>query len=309
MNNNIEVTITIMLKKKKIFPPSARKRGLAATAIQAAWRGLCLRASTGRWHCNKSGCNGGQAFQGETDGLLYCSPACAGWSGSEYDEEDCDSDDEDDDEDCECDGDSYDEFGTEMCKKCNCPHSNEYERRGVGACYSGMGRWTSDVAKKKQIAFSCFNCDRDIIRDSFEHDHSCCHQDNEDMWFCPDCVKYKGSDSDDDDSDEECEMCEKKFSKEDKYVRKGYTGVCLNWSCSIPDCEGCGHVFCSEECFKGFRLCGDKFLCPHREDTCIGSSYNMDDVCDCDEPTKEDYEKYCFEDCIHPWPETYCPDC
>ena len=49
-----------------------------------------------------------------------------------------------DDEDCECDGDSYYEFGTEMCKKCNYPHSNEYERRGVGACYSGMGRWTRD---------------------------------------------------------------------------------------------------------------------------------------------------------------------
>ena len=152
---------------------------LAATAIQAAWRGLCLRASTGRWHCNKPGCNGGQAFEGETDGLLYCSPACAGWWSDEDDEPEpdicCDLCDYtisqsdldhgrgrvmervgdqlrvcgccriySDDEDCECDGDSYYEFGTEMCKKCHYPHSNEYERRGVGACYSGMGRWTRD---------------------------------------------------------------------------------------------------------------------------------------------------------------------
>ena len=247
MNNNIEITMCWTCDKKPATKSEYRDalgenemtcadchreeypeqycEEIAATAIQAAWRGLCLRASTGRWHCNKSGCNGGQAFQGETDGLLYCSPACAGWSDEDDEPEPdiccdlcdytisqsdldhgrgrvmervgdqlrvcgccrIDSDDEDDesrcptcgewesdcvscecphdckclklceeenggrcpaqscdDEDCECDGDSYYEFGTEMCKKCNYPHSNEYERRGVGACYSGMGRWTRD---------------------------------------------------------------------------------------------------------------------------------------------------------------------
>ena len=98
-----------------------------------------------------------------------------------------------DDEDCECDGDSYYEFGTEMCKKCHYPHSNEYERRGVGACYSGMGRWTSDcVLPEPDIC--CDLCDYTISQSDLDHGRGrvmvrvgdqlrvcdCCHEEEED---------------------------------------------------------------------------------------------------------------------------------
>jgi len=55
---------------------------------------------------------------------------------------------ESDGDDCECDGDSYYDCGTEICKKCGFPTIAEYERRGDGWCYKGMGRWYNDLRKK-----------------------------------------------------------------------------------------------------------------------------------------------------------------
>ena len=179
MNNIIDLTITIM-SKKKIFPPSARKRRRAATDIQAAWRGVSLRASTGRWHCNKSGCNGGQAFQGETDGLLYCSPACAGWSDEDDEPEpdiccdlcdytisqsdldhgrgrvmkrvgdqlrvcDCCESDSDDEHDCE-----------EDCEDCD----DGLERMFCGATRQWLTReeWECECDSEDEDQIDCFHC-------------------------------------------------------------------------------------------------------------------------------------------------------
>ena len=60
--------------------------------------------------CNNGSCIGGQAFEGETDGLLYCSPKCAGWS--DYESEEC-TDDNRCEECTHC-------ARTKVCDSCNC---------------------------------------------------------------------------------------------------------------------------------------------------------------------------------------------
>ena len=41
----------------------------------------------------------------------------------------------------------------------------------------------------EQIAFDCHTCGRGVVRDSEEHDHSGCDQDNDDNWYCRKCYK------------------------------------------------------------------------------------------------------------------------
>ena len=43
------------------------------------------------------------------------------------------------------------------------------------------------MTTKNSIAFDCHTCGRGIVRDSEEHDHSCCDEDNEDNWYCCEC--------------------------------------------------------------------------------------------------------------------------
>ncbi len=170
--------------------------------------------------CNKPRCIGGQAFENETNGLLYCSPEHAGWSGFQ------------------------------KKKKKILPHT------------------------KKRLRHVAATVIQTAIRDYLE-------------W-----------------RSDYCENCEKELAKEDVYFRKYYCGGEAH---PAEECASMSHgeySYCSEECFKEFRLAGDRFLCPHREDTCIGSLYpgNGYGTCDCDPPTKEDYEKYDFEEQpFHPW--------
>lgn len=42
------------------------------------------------------------------------------------------------------------------------------------------------IKTKPDIVFSCYNCDKYVIRDSVEHDHSKCDETGE-IWFCDEC--------------------------------------------------------------------------------------------------------------------------
>lgn len=177
--------------------------------------------------CNKPGCIGGQAFENETNGLLYCCPEHADWSGFQK-------------------------------KKKKLPPSKKKRARAATVIQTAI---------------------RDFL-ECINHSRSS---------YC-------------------CEKCDKELAKEDVYFRKYHCGGEAH---PAEECANHSHgeySYCSEECFKEFRLAGDMFLCPHREDTCIGSLYPgyTYDTCDCDPPTKEDYEKYCFvEQPFHPWPEQW----
>ena len=92
------------------------------------------------------------------------------------------------------------------------------------------------MTTKNSIAFDCHTCGRGIVRDSEEHDHSACDEDNEDNWYCCECFddfivkkeRRRCIDCDDDVRTKEafwgCEICglntcEECCDNDDGYVR------------------------------------------------------------------------------------------
>jgi len=58
---------------------------------------------------------------------------------------------------------------------------------------------SSPTEQEKDIVFCCKNCDKQIVRDSEDHDFSKCDETGED-WYCVDCPVPE---EDDDESDDE----------------------------------------------------------------------------------------------------------
>ena len=76
-----------------------------------------------------------------------------------------------------------------ICKDCNVETLNEggidcgdREPYACPPCFAEM--------KKEEVVFCCFACEKEIIRDSEEHDNCVCDDDGEN-WTCADCVEEK----------------------------------------------------------------------------------------------------------------------
>jgi hypothetical protein len=102
---------------------------------------------------------------------------------------------------------------TETCEKCavelriGCGNNPSDESIFNGLCDDC--RDEEDVEEEVDIVFNCESCKKPIVRDSFEHDHSKFHEDDEDKWYCVDCPLP------DEDEDEESDEDEPKIVEKD----------------------------------------------------------------------------------------------
>ena len=117
------------------------------------------------------------------------------------------------------------------------------------------------MTTKNSIAFDCHTCGRGIVRDSEEHDHSCCDEDNEDNWYCCECfhdfiVKKEASQQAPKCDTKNCEC----FAAKNKYYPNSEGGEfwTLCEKCykedqeeATHDCNQCSYSLTSKEFYAG----------------------------------------------------------
>jgi len=147
------------------------------------------------------------------------------------------------------------------------------------------------MTTKNSIAFDCHTCGRGIVRDSEEHDHSCCDEDNEDNWYCCECfhdfiVKKEASQQAPKCDTKNCEC----FAAKNKYY---------------PNSEGGEFWTLCEKCYKEDQE-------EDEEEENMTTCYGCDELFD-----NDDLRGICQrEDCkIHQWDDgcsdhrVLCKDC